>query len=719
MKINPVLCILSFIGRHSRVLLLMMAILAGGYLIWSGFQPDTRLADMREWLKENGDANLLRYYDEAKDAKDRTAWTIAFKSYEKRYGKGAWVQHFEEENLDENVAYRDIAELAIGMSSPEEREEFLAAHAAVYESCVQNGEIGLALRYGAKLKELRDKGGKSWRIASGNPFALAVYDAVKGNADLWNWYLDNADWCDSFLMTCEPELEGGGTTESTNLADVVAFVREHSALLKQFAMEIVALSTDDLKGIADGDGVEESKEALFASCLMFVSNYHDVLKPMIESASKIPMLEAMAVVANNCTAFGLDEEGVIESPSKCRNAAMGFLRIHDERKIIWDFAMDERGIDAITLCEKVGNYEWSEQVIGMYGEAEVVSFLNKYYGETPQLLRVATETLYRCQEPGWAVLQEYRDNQQVKSLLQNPRIGYRLVPYYLKKGYDGFSQLAGDERWIDVLLDKNGNLKRMDVSWYEMMPIGGDVATVVKKWAQDRPVTAGEMFWAGADVLDTAGMAISFGMTKVATTGARVAVKTTAKQIGKKTARNVAKRIARDITKKTARKVAKNTALRTTKHATKVGARKISFLRKVNKWFRKMPAVTSKGRNSVEIAKRPTKNLLGNAWRATKNMDQKAWQRVYKGCKTIMWCRYLGHTVPEKGSDFTYTLLESAGEFVGKTLNSFVAGAGDGLKAAVREALGLPKGGNFRPLNWVLGGILFLLGLFMFVRKGR
>ena len=33
--------------------------------------------------------------------------------------------------------------------------------------------------------------------------------------------------------------------------------------------------------------------------------------------------------------------------------------------------------------------------------------------------------------------------------------------------------------------------------------------------------------------------------------------------------------------------------------------------------------------------------------------------------------------------------------------------------------LGLPKGGNFRPLNWVLGGILFLLGLFMFVRKGH
>lgn len=84
-----------------------------------------------------------------------------------------------------------------------------------------------------------------------------------------------------------------------------------------------------------------------------------------------------------------------------------------------------------------------------------------------------------------------------------------------------------------------------------------------------------------------------------------------------------------------------------------------------------------------------------------------------------MWCRYFGHTVPEKGSDFPCEVVVSAGEFVGKTLNSLVAGAGDGLKTAVREALGFPKGGNFRPLHWVLGGILFLLGLFMFVRKGR
>ena len=81
-----------------------------------------------------------------------------------------------------------------------------------------------------------------------------------------------------------------------------------------------------------------------------------------------------------------------------------------------------------------------------------------------------------------------------------------------------------------------------------------------------------------------------------------------------------------------------------------------------------------------------------------------------------MWCRYLGHTVPEKLPDAMYTTLESAGEFVGKTINSLVAGAGDGLKAAVREALGLPKKGNYKLINWILGGGLFVLGMFMLMR---
>lgn len=708
-KINPLFTALSFVGQHWRGLISILLMAAGGYLLWTGFNPDTDTGVMREWLEKSGDADLLRCYDEAKDAKERNSFCIAFKAYEKRYGKGAWVQHFKQENFGGTIAYKDIAELAVSISSAEERDEFLTSHAATYETCVQNGEIELAHRYGNTLKELRSKGGKDWRVASRNPFAICVYDAVQHKPDLWNWYLDNAEWCDSFLMTLEPELQDRNPVNGDAFVDAIKFMREYSLLLKQFHKEISALSDDELKEIADGDNLEECKESLFTSCFLFVGKYHNVLGPMLKAPSRISMLETMAVVANNCTAFGLGEEDVIDSPNKSRDAAMGFIRIHDERKIIWDFSMDEQGTDCITFCEKVCNYEWCEQVIGMFGEAGVVQFLNKYYGEPSQLLRVATETLYRCQETGWAVLQKYRDNSQVKALLQNPRIGFRLVPYYLKMGYDGFTQLDEDERWIDEMLDKNGNLKRMDVSWYEMSPVGGDVATVVKKWAQGRPVTAGELGWAAFDMADTAAMAFSFGMSKVATSGVKATTKTTARRIGQRAAGKIAK--------KTTRRLSTQTAVRTMKHTSKAGARKISFYKKVNKWFRKMPGVVVRGTNSaVGATSKKTVELLGKSWRAARNVDPKTWQNVYKGCKTLMWCRYLGHTVSGKGPDFVHATLEKAGEFVGRTINSLVAGAGDGLKAAVREALGLPEGGNYRWLNWVLGGILVVSEMFMLMK---
>lgn len=708
--------VLFFLIGHWRRLFSVLAIAVGIYLLWTGFSPDTHIDAMRKWLKNSGDADLLRYYEEAKDVKERVSKGIAFKAYEKRYGKGAWVQHFKQENPGKKIAYQDIAELALGISTAKERDEFLASHAATYETCVQNGERELAFRYGNTLKELQGKGGKEWRIASGNPFSICVYDAVKKDADLWNWYLDNAKWCDSFLLTLEPQLEDGSSADLPSavkdLADAVKFIRNYSSLLKQFSNEIGALSENELKEIADGDNLEECKANLFAACPIFVVKYHNVLEPMLKATSGISMLEAMHVVANNHTAFGLGEEDAIDSPNKGRNAAMGFIRIHDERKIIWDFATDERGVGCITFCEKVDNYEWCEQVIGMFGEADVVSFLDKYYGDPPQLLRVATETLYRYQELGWAVLNEYCDNPQVKRLLLNPRIGSRLAPYYLKKGYDGFSQLDNDARWIDELLDKNGNVKRLDVDWYEMLPVGGDVATVVKKWVQDRPVTAGDLAWAAVDVADTAAMAFSFGMSKAVTTGVNTATKTTTKRVGQRMARKIARDAANNMTRKLAR-----TAVRRT--AKKVGPRKIPFLKKVNKWFRKAPGVTLRESNSALRISKKTNELLRRSWKAARNIDPKKWQKVYKGCKALMWCRYLGHTVPDKGPDFTYTVLNSAGEFVGRSINSLVEGAGDGLKAAVREALGMPKEGNYRWLNFILGGGFCILGLFMLLKTGN
>lgn len=720
-RVNLPFWVLSFAVRHWRaeLLLLLMALFA--HLAWSAFRQGTRIGDMRALIEKTGDAELLRRYDEIKDATARKVWSIPCKAYEKRYGKGAWVSHFKHDNAGTAVAYLDIAELAVGLSSAEDRDAFLDAHAAIYETCVRTGNMDLALGYGRLLEELRGKGGKAWQVAERNPFALCVYEAVKGDQKLWDWYLDNATWCDPFLMAIEPELPPeGAKAGDSGLADVVAAVRDQAPLLKRFAEEIEALSDEEEKSIADGDNLSECRESLFASSLLFVGSYHNVLAPMLEPRSSVSMLEAMAVVANNYTAFGLAEDGVLDSPDRSRDVALKFLRIHDERRTLWDFATGERGIGAIAFCEKVGNDAWCEQVIGMFGEAEVVPFLEKYYGETPKLLRVATETLCRCQEEGWAVLQEYRENPQVKALLQRDRIGYRLVPYYLKKGHEGFSTLSGDERWIDELLDKNGNLKHQNVSWYEMSPIGGDLATVIKKWAQDRPVTAGELGWAALDVADTAAMAFSFGMAKAASTGAKTAVKVTVKKISKRVARNIARKMMPSLAKTTVIRTARRTVESSGKSVVKAGARKLSFLKKVNKWFDRIPSVNFNGMRSLSVMKKPT--TLTDPWHAMRKMDRKSWENGYRGCKTLMWCRYFGHTVPAKGVDFAYGVLEEAGEFTGRTLNALAAGAGDGLKAAVRETLGLPKGGGCDRLIYLFlaaGVSVLMVGMILWPGKGR
>lgn len=674
-RIDFLFSVLAFMGRHWRGLLSALSMAVGGYLIWSGFEFGAGTDSIREWLKGSGDTELLGRYDGARDANERSAWGVVFKSYEKRYGKDAWTQYFKRENSGENVAYMDVAKLAVGIPSAEERGEFLNAHAAAYETCVQNDDFELAFRYGRKLEELRGVGGKAWRVASRNPFAVCVYHAVRQKPDLWDWYLDNHEWCDSFLMTVEPELDEGVFLADDVLAEAVESVRKYSSLLKQFFKEISALSGEKLEEIADGGNLSNCRESLFASCFRFVRSNHDVLEPMLKEG--IPMLEAMAVVANNYIYFGLqEEEEAVDRSDRFRNAAEFLIKIHNERKIVWDFASDEHGLGCLEFCKQVKNDEWCEQIIGKYGDVDVVTFLNRYYGESPQLLKVAAEALYRYQDLAWAMLNEYCENKQVKRLLLNPRIGSRLVPYYFKKGYDGFSKLDKGARWIDELLDRNGNVKRLDVDWYEMLPIGGDVATVVKKWVKDRPVTTGEYIWAVVDVADTAALAFSFGMSKVATTK---------------------KMVSRSV---------------------RASSRKMSFLKKVSKWHTPGAAFRKSCFAPDAIRKTPSE-MLARSWKKAGKMPPETWQNIYKGAKALMWCRYLGHTVPNKLPDAMHTALESAGEFAGRTMNALVAGAGDGLKAAVREALALPRGGAGKLIHWIVGGVVFVLGTVLFLKTGK
>jgi len=293
--------VLMILLRHSRMIFAIVLLAVGGYLVYDALRGNKSLADMQSWLEDNGDAELKGYYAGLKDANQRQALGVVFKTYQHRYGKGAWVKKFREDNpIAHSITYMDLAEIAIGISSPENRSKFIEAHASTYDACIQQGYFNEAKHYVEVLKKLRDTGGISWRVAEENSFAICVYDAIHTSstlsdadkAGLWSWYIENFKWCDSFLITCNPN-------EGAKLDEVLAFVRDRNGLLKRFDEEIAAFSKDEMLELADGDDETETREALYASCLSFVGNYSLVLEVIRRENTAIPMLQAMAVLANN------------------------------------------------------------------------------------------------------------------------------------------------------------------------------------------------------------------------------------------------------------------------------------------------------------------------------------------------------------------------------------------------------------------------------------
>lgn len=681
----------GWLVRCWRPLVGVLLLAAGGYLVSTSLDGGRPVDDLKRWLSRTGDADLKAHYARITDQKEKRAFGAACKVYERTYGKGAWIAHFKKENPDlQHATYADLAEIALGLESVKDRDAFLEAHAAAYEVCVKSGLAVEVHRYVDLLKELRKKGGRDWHVAARNPFAVAVYSVVQEKPDLWKWYLDNQDWCDAFLLTCGP-------TDEMKLDEVVDFMSHHADLLRQFHKEIRSLNEEELRELANGDDTAEAQEALFASCLTFVGYYHDMLDVMRKAGKDIRLLEAMPVLANNADAFDSDD------PASRRQAARELAYLHDQKRALWDFAAEDAGLGVLQFQRDMPQY--AEQLVGRFGALDVIPLLNKYFRDSPVLFRTAAEILSRCEEPGWVVLGKFKDNRQFKAMMENPKIGFRVVPYYLLRGDAVFSKLADDDRYVDELLDKDGKLKRQDVSWYELSPIGGDLATVIKKWAQNRPIETSELFWATFDIVDTALMTLSFGSSKAATT----VVKTGGKVVAK-TAR---KRVGRAVAQKALRRIGQKSVTRTTAPIGLKKSRKgLSFLKRSTNWFKvKIKTVPTQVKTKADdLVKGLRKGT--DKWR---NLSPEVKDNIYRAAKAAAFIKWGGHTLPEKGPDFVHNVIEDLGETLGKTAHAVTSGVADGVKAAVRESVGLSEGADdslpTHILWMLLGGGLILVGV--------
>jgi len=280
----------------------------------------------------------------------------------------------------------------------------------------------------------------------------------------------------------------------------------------------------------------------------------------------------------------------------------------------------------------------------------------------------------------------------------NPKIGFRIVPYYLRQGDKVFSELREDPRWLDEVLDKNGDLKRQDVSWYEV----SDIATVVKKMAQDRPITSAEWGWAAFEAVDLAAMAFTGGASKAVTTAGKSGVKSGAKAIGRKATKQLTVNTMRRLECKM---VVRNSVGKLAKR----GARKnLSLLKRTTKMFKGVAKTAKKGTDAI-----------GSGLRKIKNMSPATKKSVYRSAKTLLYVKFFVHTVPNKGPDWVAGAEETIGETIGKLINAIVAGAGEAFKNAVKESFGVSKQDSLltKLLGVVAGCALLAFGLKLIVPR--
>ena len=681
-----------------------LCFVAGAYLIWGALWTSGTSKNLHGWIMRNGDSELKNAYAKLGSEKERLVLEASCRCYEARFGKGAWIEHFKKDA--KKPCYADLVEAAIGLDQAENREEFLVSHVPAYEACLEAGLMDEAQSYGATIKELNAKGGRDWMVVSKNAFAVCVYQALREKPKLWEWYVGHESWVDAFLMTVTPE--------DGKLEDIVQLLKDNEQTFQRFHEEISKLSEEELQELADAEDIDEGRLVCYRSCLPFIAQYGDVLPPLVQE--KVPMIEAMAVVANSIDAFTFD------TSASCRAAGRELAALHRFHTSIWDLAAEEDcGVGVVRLYRDVPT--WGEQVLNAYGRQHVANFIYSFCApnEEKQLsavsVAVVAETLAKCQEPGWAVLRTYRDNRQFRTMLAQH--GFRLIPYLLKEGEEKtFTTLWNYPRELDECFDKDGKLKRQHVSWYEMSPIGGDLATVLKKWAKGRPVTMGEIGWAVFDVADAAMMVGSLGMSKIATAGGKGA----AKQLAKRTVRQAEKRIAREMAEKTAKQI-------TTKAVAKAGKGQIAkstFKKTMRSGLRMMKRM---GRASAKVLKagksvpRTIKNWSGKTWTNLRKVSPDTWKKCYKASQALMWIGF-AHKVQAKGADFIQGALEDVGETAGKMGRALAAGVGNGITNAIKAALGIPKEsgvGWARILQVIVGGgfILFSLWCLSGVHRSR
>lgn len=690
------------------VFVLLLAIAAS--LIWRGFSPGP--SKLEKLAGEIRDTKFQTWYATIRTKREKAAVRTALDAYSRTYGSAVWARYAAEE-VDEagKPRYFDLAELALSIENGEDRIAFAEAHKDAYSIIAGTGSTELASAYAKRLTELREKGGRDWRVARTSPLAVAVHAATDGNQGLWNWYLDNRDWIDDYLgaLHADPDDEAAG-------GGLLAVLREF-----QRRPRVYRALRDEVAEWSDGKDETESADLeageFLVAAMGAVSLYGETFDVLCDA--EIPFGEALDVLANNIG--DLD----FSTPDACRETGAELANLHRSHRAIWDAAAAPGGVGAIQYFRDVPQH--AEAILASFGDAGVLPFLMENYADSRELLATASEVLVRYEAVGWAVLANFAGNDELKRALLKKGVGHLVVPYVALKGGDSsaVAQSVSNPGWVKRYLNPDGSFKPETETIIETMPFVGGIATVMKHQLRGEPVTMGEICWAAFDVVDdavTVAALIGSGGAATPAVAAKQAAKESAKSTAKVTIKQGSKQLAKQsakpggkyVAEKSGKIIVRNGIEKIAGRESKVLARRSLMGRVIHRTVRTASWTMRMGERSIRVVASPLTKTV-STWRKLPPATRKAILRT--AAATMLFVAVTARTLP-KLPEALHETAKRTGELVGRIVNEAVKGAADGFVEAVKASLGLPPSST-RPMNLILGGVALIVALLLLSRHSR
>lgn len=358
-----------------------------------------------------------------------------------------------------------------------------------------------------------------WSLVRNDPVALSS-ELLKTDLKLRQQYTDHRDW---YISLMEVLVAMIGVSDNSTLKEETA--------------DFIQL--DDLLAVTRNSGplmrdlVVNPAEAPIETCIYYETfrQFGDVI--LLTAKEGVPVKETVEVVILNRDNLLNDDEERSGSPvGNPTSVASRLIKLHQDRPGVWAAAQR----DGYVLSFDELTPSLAQSVLEEHADLGPASLIVTQYSD---VATQAAKIVQRYGQLGIAVLAQYEGSDRFRQLLQSGDVDHRIAMVAVLKADEGLEAAIGNPKYVDKWIGGDGD--PLKDQWWVGVPLVGGIAKVAVNYADGVPSDWSEIGWAAWDVADVGLMVVSLGTSKVLTSGAKQAIKQTAKLTGKSAVKKMTK----------------------------------------------------------------------------------------------------------------------------------------------------------------------------------